>query len=411
MQGKEQDDAVKAMDNYEKMQELIASGDRFNFHFDRSRRIVPRDIQPVVDKRVVEIPIENTQRTPSDFLPVPTKKGRGKLPKRPAKKFHMPDGVITGFTNVSKLGEAEELLEEAETIPLLHDILLSAKEMTDLERRYQSFAGEDEEVIIAPPALNKHAATQRLQRRTQYVAHGKRTKTFVTAMDRISKINEDSVLHQETTFDRSYLEPKDVGRTLSEKTTPSVGMTKPQKQATPRRGRPPGAKNKITTPKAAKPKARGKQTCKETGSDLSDMEADPSSEPNTSPRMQVRSQAVTLGSHDTSGSEAEDGYMDTDLEDFVVDDDQPLSQVDSSLPSPSAMMKTQMRPTQRSQLSIIESSQDLPDLSTLIGTSKPVNRNQKSVTTIAEESEEEKENRPRVVASKRRRVVSDDEDD
>jgi ATP-dependent DNA helicase MPH1 len=413
MQGKEQDDAIKAMDNYERMQELIASGKRFEFHYDRSRRIVPKDIEPVVDKRAIEIPIENTQRTASDFLPVPTKKGRGKLPKRPPKKFHMPDGVSTGFTSVSKLGEAEGIpLDEEETTPLLHDILLSAKEMNELERRYQTFAGDDEEVVITPPVLGKHPSKQRILRKTGDVAHGARSAIFVKAMTGIASIDNNLVLEQETKFDESYLEPEDIGKTLVEGRPSKTATSKPKPKPAQPRGRPPGKKIEPSKAKATKAPARGKKKQRARRDDLSDMEGEPSSEPNTSPGMGMRSQAITLGSADTSGSEVEDGYVDSDLEDFVVDDDKPLSQVDSSLPSPSKFTKTQVRKTQPSPLSTIDSSQELPDIDTLLGTFTAANRSRKQVSPIAEEvSSGEKENRPRAATKKRRRVVSDDDDE
>jgi ATP-dependent DNA helicase MPH1 len=409
MQGKEQDDAIKAMDNYEKMQELIASGDQFNFHYERSRRIVPKDIQPTVDKRAVEIPIENTQRAASDFLPVPSNKGRGRLPKRPPKKFHMPDGVITGFTTGSRLGQAE--MEEAESIPLLHDVFLSAKEAEELDRRYQSFAGEDEDVVIAPPALNKHPLAQRQLRKTKHIMHSTRATAFAQAMARIANIDDYAVQEQEATYDKSYLEPEDIGKTLVEDELTHNAAINAQDKPMPRRGRPPGSKNKTTKGKDKGPRGRKGMKQKVTGPELSDMEGEPSSEPNTSPGMRVRSQAITLGSVDTSGSEAEEGYVDTDLEDFVVDDDQPLSQVDSSLPSPSAVLKRQPKPTQLSQLSIVESSQELPELGTLLAPTAANWRPKPISSVVEEELSGEKENRNRANTKKRRIIVSDEDDE
>lgn len=99
MQGKEHDNYIKSKDNYQKMQEMIASGSRFNFHVDLSPRILPPGIKPTPDKRIIEIPQENSQAE----LPEPKRKGR--VPKRPPKKFHMPDDVETGFTRASTLGE------------------------------------------------------------------------------------------------------------------------------------------------------------------------------------------------------------------------------------------------------------------------------------------------------------------
>lgn len=102
MKGKEHENFAKAKDNYEKMQQLISNGSQFGFRDDLSTRIVPRDIHPEVDKRDVEIPFENTQN-PS--LPVPKAKPRGVVKKKTVKKFHMPDGVVTGFQKASKIVE------------------------------------------------------------------------------------------------------------------------------------------------------------------------------------------------------------------------------------------------------------------------------------------------------------------
>ncbi|KAF2118268.1 hypothetical protein BDV96DRAFT_569567 [Lophiotrema nucula] len=155
MEGKEEKDFLKAKDNYEQMQKLIADGSKFNFHEEISRRILPRDVQPVVDKRVVEIPPENSQ---ADFMPVPKKNGRA--PKRPPKKFHMPDGVITGFVTAGRMGEeiappsrgkkktkplyASEL---PAPIPPLDSVLLDGEQTKDLERRFQTVFNDDDETI------------------------------------------------------------------------------------------------------------------------------------------------------------------------------------------------------------------------------------------------------------------------
>ncbi|KAJ5579601.1 uncharacterized protein N7459_005586 [Penicillium hispanicum] len=99
MKGKEEESYIKAKDNYEKMQQMIASGSRFTFHEDRSPRILPPGIRPIADKRLIDIPPENSQHDPLE----PKRKGRA--PKRPPKKFNMPDDVETGFTRASALGE------------------------------------------------------------------------------------------------------------------------------------------------------------------------------------------------------------------------------------------------------------------------------------------------------------------
>ena len=101
MRGKEEEQFMKAKDNYEQMQKIISSGERFNFRNDLSTRIIPRDVKPVVDKRIIDIPLENTQ-DPS--LPEPRRRP-AKAKKLPPKTFHMPDGVETGFQKALRIKE------------------------------------------------------------------------------------------------------------------------------------------------------------------------------------------------------------------------------------------------------------------------------------------------------------------
>lgn len=99
MRGKEEEAFAKSKDNYEQIQKMITSGTRFNLRNDLSTRIIPKDISPTVDKMYVEIPLENTQ---DHSLPEP-KRRPSKAKKKSAKKFHMPDGVETGFRKASRL--------------------------------------------------------------------------------------------------------------------------------------------------------------------------------------------------------------------------------------------------------------------------------------------------------------------
>ncbi|KAL8663927.1 MAG: hypothetical protein Q9202_003476 [Teloschistes flavicans] len=192
MKGKEESNFIKAKDNYEKMQIEIASGVRFNFRNDQSQRIVPRDIQPLVDKRVVEIPFENTQAD----LPEPSK--RAKIPKRPPKKFHMPDGVRKGFVKASRLDEGDTSEEQdnddtarlqrrsesVEPLPSLQDILLSSAAQTELERRYRHVGGDIPE-FVENPRLDAFPNLQRKARPTKLISHGRTSKRFVHMLDRM----------------------------------------------------------------------------------------------------------------------------------------------------------------------------------------------------------------------------------
>ncbi|KAL8761608.1 MAG: hypothetical protein Q9184_002283 [Pyrenodesmia sp. 2 TL-2023] len=186
MRGKEENNFIKAKDGYGRVQKEIAAGTRFNYHEEQSRRIVPRDIQPVVDKKVVEIPIENTQAD----LPEPSR--RAKVPKRPPKKFNIPDGARQGFVKASKLRdddrseESEEASatqsrvpkESPEPLPPLSDVLLNAAEQREHERRYLDVKGESPE-IVEIPRLNTFPALQRETRPTKHVTHGRSSKRLV----------------------------------------------------------------------------------------------------------------------------------------------------------------------------------------------------------------------------------------
>ncbi|MCJ1272610.1 3'-5' DNA helicase [Puttea exsequens] len=201
MKGKEETNFIKAKDNYEKMQNEIAAGTRFNYQDEESRRIVPRNTQPVVDKRVIEIPLENTQAE----LPEPTRRGRP--PKRPPKKFRMPDGVRTGFTKASQLG-VEEVDSEGggkrrtargqrpkksispERIPLLDEILLTASQEREFDRKYLDIKG-DEPQFVLPPRLDAFPSLQRSLRPVQNIGHSQAAKRYSKMLQYIHSIPYD----------------------------------------------------------------------------------------------------------------------------------------------------------------------------------------------------------------------------
>ncbi|KAI9720066.1 MAG: hypothetical protein M1812_003193 [Candelaria pacifica] len=210
MRGKEENSFIRAKDNYEKMQLMIANGTRFTFHDDRSPRVIPRTVQPVVDKRLIDIPIENSQPD----LPEPRK--RAKAPKRPPKKFHMPDGVRKGFTKASRLKDREmdaasdedvagsgadhregrlphrarEAPIETEPVPSLDDVLLSPAEEKDLDRRYQHLCGKDGIHSVTFPRLSGIGVRQRSLRETRHVTHGQATKRLVDMLTTIHSIGD-----------------------------------------------------------------------------------------------------------------------------------------------------------------------------------------------------------------------------
>ncbi|KAF2099412.1 P-loop containing nucleoside triphosphate hydrolase protein, partial [Rhizodiscina lignyota] len=175
MRGKEENDAEKAKDSYEKMQEMIADGGRFNFHDDLSRRILPKEVQPIVDKRVIEIPLENSQAG----LPTPTRKRKV---KRPQKKFHMPDGVATGFVTVSSMNgggagggtsrskqkKQKVVVEQPIPIPGLGEVVLNEADEKAWERQYR-YVVDEEDAFVSAPRLDAYPEHQRNPSKTRFV--------------------------------------------------------------------------------------------------------------------------------------------------------------------------------------------------------------------------------------------------
>ncbi|KAI0863052.1 hypothetical protein F4860DRAFT_469949, partial [Xylaria cubensis] len=188
MRGKEEDNYAKSKDGYEKLQTMICDGSRFNFRHDLSTRIVPRDIRPEVDMKAVEIPVENTQQSGP---PEPKKRQPGK--KRPPKKFHMPDGVETGFQTVaSLLGKAQSTKkstvqkaaaeeDQVADIPELGQVLLRSEQTDELNKIYKNLPYQNREAMefIEQVDMTAHPVAQRVRRKTVHVKHGHHTKKFV----------------------------------------------------------------------------------------------------------------------------------------------------------------------------------------------------------------------------------------
>jgi ATP-dependent DNA helicase MPH1 len=206
MRGKEEDQFAKSKDNYEKMQKLICEGSRFNFRFDLSRRIVPREIRPEVDKRHVDIPVENTQNT---SLPEPKKRRVPAGKKKAPKKFHMPDGVETGFQKLSdfiktsgKKSTPTPLrnpeLEDIATIPPMEKVVLDDDDFKELNRSYRDLPfsyGVVEETAM--PSMTAQYRLQRHLRPVVGVKHGRHTKRCVKLLQKMA--NHPHTLARERT--------------------------------------------------------------------------------------------------------------------------------------------------------------------------------------------------------------------
>lgn len=195
MEDKEKGAYYQAKDNYAKMQELIESGKEFQFHHDRSPRIVPKSITPAVSKEHIEIPVENTQ--PGSVEAVEPKKSRSKKSKKPPKKFHMPDGVETGFTflggkklktktpakTLEKLGKPRKrtfLDEEIAVEPADIDVLLNPEQERYLDEHYATIPGPEEQYVRRVGVSNCPDKLRQLDK-TGAVGHSSKTRGLVRA--------------------------------------------------------------------------------------------------------------------------------------------------------------------------------------------------------------------------------------
>ena len=189
MEGKEHDSYAKAKDNYEKMQEKLANGSEFIYHDDRSARIVSKDISPVVDKREVEIPAENTQADPQEGKRKPKRNA-----KMPPKKFNMPDGVETGFAFLGKvkktpkdiaIAHEEDVVDSAvdediASLPSLDSVLLSREDEERLDQSYCTIGGDTPQDVQIP-RFDAFPSHQRGHQKFSRVAHSRATQRVVHA--------------------------------------------------------------------------------------------------------------------------------------------------------------------------------------------------------------------------------------
>ncbi|KAI1760343.1 P-loop containing nucleoside triphosphate hydrolase protein [Hypoxylon sp. FL1150] len=229
MKGKEEDAYAESKDGYQKMQLMICDGSRFNFRHDLSTRIIPREVRPEVDMRAVDIPVENTQ---VQGLPEP-KKGRAK--KKPPKKFHMPDGVETGFTSVASLltkkpgpkkakeprrPAEEDEEDEVVEIPPLSQVILNPGQLHELNTTYKRlpYCGKDLMEDIEPVNLNAHPEAQRRLQKTVHLKHGEYTKRTVKLFRNLAKGQADPNF-----YDKQYSN-SDASLYLKKLGPPSYGL-------------------------------------------------------------------------------------------------------------------------------------------------------------------------------------------
>lgn len=396
MRGKEEESLAKAKDNYKKIQSMIEDGKRFHFHDDRSLRILPREHKPVPDRREVEIPAENSQAG----LPIPSK-GRGRAPKRPPKKYHMPDNVQTGFMRASGVGEngevamlgpakapagarargaatkkAKMLSEILEQIPLLEDVLLTPKQTNELDRKYRKVYDNvgQHQAEIGAPDIGVQTEAQRKLRPTKLIGHGNASLRFTKVMSSMYNIDDKRTgrwkaeahkidldqLCGDIALPDSAVPPAKAGAAVRKKDASRQAaeeMTNASEAAGPAKSRA-----RVLPKPKAKSTAGGRQRQPRTGARTVDlgradyhtskaMEAPSSSAPMTSQGMALPTQGEDVGSEDTEGEDESESEMDSELADWIVGSDEDIEmEASSGRPFDSSLPTAQSRLNQLEKL-------------------------------------------------------------
>ena len=456
MRGKEEDQFARSKDSYEKMQALICEGSRFNFRFDLSTRIVPREFRPEVDMRHIDIPIENTQ---DQSLPEPKKRRATK--KKPPKKFHMPDGVETGFQSVASMlkigGKAKTAkskrnpeLDDIAIIPDLTKVLLDDEEFKELNRAYRDLPFNHsiiEETDM--PDMTAHPELQRQLRPVAKLKHGTRTKRFVKLWNRMANDQESLVLPCRDEDTSRYLEIPVRGfagsesesesgpdgeapapRTKSVK-APAAGKKKQARKA-PSKAQPQTKRRKLSPGAVSQTFALGSMVDEGLSDDDEDDEEEEEEEEESLPQGRGRPKPGSKGKRKTkqktggfnSDEVGDDCDRDSDLLetdgsdegedllDFVVSDNHPVS----SMKDPMSLTATSpfaSSPTVRGQeddgtkpffvptaFSATQESEDLPDLGRMLN---------KPAQTANELSDDDVQ--PNRTVRGRRNVVDDSDSD
>ncbi|KAH7417291.1 ATP-dependent DNA helicase-like protein mph1 [Cadophora sp. MPI-SDFR-AT-0126] len=336
MKGKEEQAFVSAKDNYEQMQKMISSGARFNFRHDLSVRILPRDITPTVDKRLIDIPLENTQ---NPALPEPKRQAK-RGSKMPPKKFHMPDGVETGFRKASNLhGEdrastdvgvkvkrkATPKSQQDNLAPMLspESVFLTQAEEREFMTKYINVC-DDETQEVSAPNLTLHPVAQRFLGPAVTVSHSQRTRKCVKLFNVLSnsqKIEDRYVMpYGDTEPSRGFWDPQYLVED-EEKVTKISGKTKA----------PP--KSKVTLAKRRKP-AKQKQKQSIIMSDI-DSDSDDMDLASSAQRHRARYGSV-------SGDDSEEQGDDINSEELSEDEDSDLGSLKDFLADGSSPRRSRM---------------------------------------------------------------------
>lgn len=462
MRGKEEEQFAKSKDNYEKMQKLICEGSRFDFRFDLSTRIVPREIRPEVDKRHVDIPIENTQ---DKSLPEPKKRRLAARKTKTAKKFHMPDGVETGFQTVSTLlgvpqkskrqpVKKDRELDSLASVPQLADVLLKKVQVDDLDRTYRDLPFNNRMVEETNmPDLSAHPEAQRQPQRTVLFKHSTRAKQCIQALYRMSTTNLERDCRDVDTSNYIEIPVKEFVNSDGEE---QIEVEIPPVARQPKRTQKARPKTKITNepkPRAA-PKKRASTNFSaakafiavesaggtndfddvdedEDEGSFMELESGVGKDGKAARKGKRKSQKdYGMGRHGINSDEVgdacdrdsdaleEDGSDDgADLLDFIVSDNQVVSSAPDQYALPtSSILDSPVGPAvskanrpgsffTRTTFPVSQDSDDLPDLDMLVRRSQ-----KRAIVEVVEGSEDEAPATKKVVRGRRQMFESDSDE-
>ncbi|EPX74853.1 ATP-dependent DNA helicase [Schizosaccharomyces octosporus yFS286] len=109
--GKEEAKWERAKDAHKTIQDNIIQGRGLALS-DKSHRILPKEIQPMCEKKIVEIPKENS---------VPIVASKDKQKQKTKKKFFMPENALHGFIQVSSLTKPKRSATVEDTFEITED--------------------------------------------------------------------------------------------------------------------------------------------------------------------------------------------------------------------------------------------------------------------------------------------------
>jgi ATP-dependent DNA helicase MPH1 len=426
MKGKEENDFDKAKDNYQKMQKMIEEGSRFTFHQDLAPRIVPRGIEPEVDKRYIDIPVENTQAK----LPEP-KKGRGKVPKRPPKKFHMPDGVRTGFLKASKVDNDDdddddndviefdeeitrrkpqkrvrEAVVEVVPIPPLKSVFLSAEEEQDLIRTYQDVGGVTPQ-YVNPPRLDAFPQLQRTLRPTAHAPHGFATERMVTMLATMHAVKPETCTQY-----ASNLLPEDMAMVDKQVRRRKAFLTGSAFPSSPQSGTAASPSPSQNSPRSSQPSSQLPSIAR-SAANLPARSKAPKRKPS-------RKQMSSISLNHTDNEDDEDPFDTGSLVDFIDDEVEPFVENEnaSSASSPPPSLRGSEKvgklfyEPKFHYVPATQSDDELPNLSQLVGNGKRKDADDREGSELgAEKVSDDDELRSPPRRAKRRLVVDDSDDE